>query len=373
MLVGIYSNHFLGVYHQRSKNLECFNCGLISPKNYIIECKHCICQNCLSTKKFCSKCKNQKIIITGDDATAFQFIVTEIMLYPYEMKCIFNSCNWTGTYQDFIKYHYKECNNKKGKKIYNEYFEEFKINDYKRSNYYNKRSKSEFKTIRKPKNKIIQLYDSDEEEEEENNIDKNKIINYEINNNNNNYTKNKINKELKLDEKMYNNNKIKNEEIEVIDLKDYEFHSSNYICINNNNNKKDEEIFLEVPEKYFSKYNKSQKHDEIIYLNDDDDDKENEENYSEVEEIYEENEEEENKEFYKIEKNSDNNKQESESGISINEEEEENEDEESYSDKKEDNDYLEEKNNYLKMKRKYEYDIEDKLFESLKRTKKFFY
>ena len=372
MLVGIYSNHFLGVYHQRSKNLECFNCGLISPKNYIIECKHCICQNCLSTKKFCSKCKNQKIIITGDDATAFQFIVTEIMLYPYEMKCIFNSCNWTGTYQDFIKYHYKECNNKKGKKIYNEYFEEFKINDYKRSNYYNKRSKSEFKTIRKPKNKIIQLYDSDEEEEEENNIDKNKIINYEINNNNNNYTKNKINKELKLDEKMYNNNKIKNEEIEVIDLKDYEFHSSNYICINNNN-KKDEEIFLEVPEKYFSKYNKSQKHDEIIYLNDDDDDKENEENYSEVEEIYEENEEEENKEFYKIEKNSDNNKQESESGISINEEEEENEDEESYSDKKEDNDYLEEKNNYLKMKRKYEYDIEDKLFESLKRTKKFFY
>ena len=334
MLVGIYSNHFLGVYHQRSKNLECFNCGLISPKNYIIECTHCICQNCLSTKKFCSKCKNQKIIITGDDATAFQFIVTEIMLYPYEMKCIFNSCNWTGTYQDFIKYHYKECNNKKGKKIYNEYFEEFKINDYKRSNYYNKRSKSEFKTIRKPKNKI--------------------------------------NKELKLDEKMYNNNKIKNEEIEVIDLKDYEFHSSNYICINNNN-KKDEEIFLEVPEKYFSKYNKSQKHDEIIYLNDDDDDKENEENYSEVEEIYEENEEEENKEFYKIEKNSDNNKQESESGISINEEEEENEDEESYSDKKEDNDYLEEKNNYLKMKRKYEYDLEDKLFESLKRTKKFFY
>ena len=50
MLVGIYSNHFLGVYHQRSKNLECFNCGLISPKNYIIECKHCICQNCLSDK-----------------------------------------------------------------------------------------------------------------------------------------------------------------------------------------------------------------------------------------------------------------------------------------------------------------------------------
>ena len=154
---GIYPNNFLDKYLKRSKNFECFNCHLVSPKNYFIECQHCICQNCLKKKKFCSLCKTQLININGENHTAFQFKVSQIILYPYLMKCIFDSCPWTGTYEDFIKKHYDICQYRKGKKLLNEYFEEF---DEEIPIENNKRSKSELKVVRRSSSFYEEKYKS---------------------------------------------------------------------------------------------------------------------------------------------------------------------------------------------------------------------
>ena len=143
---GIYASNFLSKYFNRSKNFECFDCKLISPKNYFIECQHCICQRCLPNNKYCSLCPNQRIKVDGDNPTAFQFILTEIILNPYLMKCVFNPCEWQGTYHDFIKVHYQECDFRKNRELYQEYFEEFSNGE---SEERNKRSKSEIKSVKK--------------------------------------------------------------------------------------------------------------------------------------------------------------------------------------------------------------------------------
>ena len=144
--VGIYPRYFLGKYYERSKNFQCFNCHLISPKNYFIECHHCVCEHCAKKYLFCPLCLNQEITLEGDNPTAFQFTLTEIILNPYEMQCIFSQCPWQGTYQDFIKSHYMVCKYRKNKRLLHEYFLELN-HDY--SNEKNKRSKSEIKVVKK--------------------------------------------------------------------------------------------------------------------------------------------------------------------------------------------------------------------------------
>ena len=144
--VGIYPRYFLGKFYERSKNFQCFNCHLISPKNYFIECHHCVCEHCAKKYLFCPLCLNQEITLEGDNPTAFQFTLTEIILNPYEMQCIFSQCPWQGTYQDFIKSHYMVCKYRKNKRLLREYFLELN-HDY--SNERNKRSKSEIKIVKK--------------------------------------------------------------------------------------------------------------------------------------------------------------------------------------------------------------------------------
>ena len=152
--IGIYATNFLSKYFTRSMNFQCFDCKLISPKNYFIECQHCICQRCLRKYKYCALCQNQRIKIDGDNPTAFQFILTEIILNPYLMKCVFDPCKWEGTYYDFIKQHYQRCHFRKNRELYPEYFEEF-INAESEDR--NRRSKSEIKSVKKNTKKRFSL------------------------------------------------------------------------------------------------------------------------------------------------------------------------------------------------------------------------
>ena len=154
--LGIYPKNFLGKYTSRAKNFECFYCHLVSPKNYFIECQHCICQKCIQFKRYCSICHDKMIRLNGDNPTAFQFIVTEKMINTYLMKCIFKPCIWTGMYHDFIHGHYDECQFKQGNKLMKEYFEEFEKEEI------NRKCKSELKVAKrnnKNKNKFF-LYDN---------------------------------------------------------------------------------------------------------------------------------------------------------------------------------------------------------------------
>ena len=165
--VGIYPRNFLGKYYGRSINFQCFNCHLVSPKNYYIECHHCICERCVQKIQSCSSCVNQDIIIDGDNPTAFQFTLTEIMLNPYQMQCIFAPCEWQGTYQDFIKIHYRECKSRKNKRLMQEYLIEYNHHDYSHDK--NKRSKSEIKIVKKnQKNKYLPVYNLNDSSDEDN-------------------------------------------------------------------------------------------------------------------------------------------------------------------------------------------------------------
>lgn len=123
--LGLYRENFVGKYIERVKSFECNNCQLVSPKNYFIECGHCICQTCITDFKNCINCEEQAIRIHGDNPTAFQFISTEAIINPYLVKCIFDPCKWEGTYHHFINKHYHECEYKGNKKLSDEYFEKF--------------------------------------------------------------------------------------------------------------------------------------------------------------------------------------------------------------------------------------------------------
>ena len=208
--LGIYPKDFIGKYFKRSKSFECFNCHLVSPKNYIIECNHCICQNCIIYCNYCNICNGQEICSSGKNPTAFQYISIDTIINPYSLQCIFNPCKWKGTYQSFIKYHYYDCEFKGENKLMDEYFEEFveelppKIN---------RKSKSEIKSSKKKSFKLIcNLSNSSDDNE----LYDEKSFNFGCNNYNktNNY--------------LLNNNKIFN--APIINQK------NNYNIINNINN-----------------------------------------------------------------------------------------------------------------------------------------
>ena len=150
--LGIHPDNFIGKYMKRSKSFECFNCHLVSPKNYIIECNHCICQNCIINCKYCTICLNQIIRKNGENPTAFQYISIDTIINPYSLQCIFYPCEWKGTYYSFIKEHYYDCEFRGENKLMDEYFEEFaeelppKIN---------RKSKSEIKSSKRKNFKLI--------------------------------------------------------------------------------------------------------------------------------------------------------------------------------------------------------------------------
>ena len=203
--VGIYPRNFLGKYYGRSINFQCFNCHLVSPKNYYIECHHCICERCVQKFQSCSSCVNQDIIIDGDNPTAFQFTLTEIMLNPYQMQCIFAPCEWQGTYQDFIKIHYRECKFKKNKRLMQEYLIEYNNHDYSHDK--NKRSKSEIKIVKKnQKNKYLPVYNLNDSSDEDNIIlDESS---FDDKSNGLNLKNIEIEKGVNIDNNFNNNNKI---------------------------------------------------------------------------------------------------------------------------------------------------------------------
>ena len=182
MSKGIYTKDFLFEYRYKAKRFECFDCKLVSPKNYLIECKHCICQNCLNEKEYeICPFDNNKIIFDGKYLTAFQFVILENILNPFIMKCIFHGCSWAGKYQNFIENHYDKCKYKKNERLLNEYFSNFKEKK-------KKKPKSEIKVVNKKifknnnykeKNKSF-CYDSsksivlnESEDEEEQDIEEN--------------------------------------------------------------------------------------------------------------------------------------------------------------------------------------------------------
>ena len=203
--IGIYPRNFLGKYYGRSINFQCFNCHLVSPKNYYIECHHCICERCVQKIQSCSSCVNQDIIIDGDNPTAFQFTLTEIMLNPYQMQCIFAPCEWQGTYQDFIKIHYRECKFKKNKRLMPEYLIEYNNHDYSHDK--NKRSKSEIKIVKKnQKNKYLPVYNLNDSSDDDNIIlDESS---FDDKSNGLNLKNIEIEKGVNIDNNFNNNNKI---------------------------------------------------------------------------------------------------------------------------------------------------------------------
>lgn len=281
--LGIYPKNFLGKYTSRAKNFECFYCHLVSPKNYFIECQHCICQKCIQFKRYCSICHDKMIRLNGDNPTAFQFIVTEKMINTYLMKCIFKPCIWTGMYHDFIHGHYDECQFKQGNKLMKEYFEEFEKEEI------NRKCKSELKVAKrnnKNKNKFF-LYDNYSDD------DVNSSSSYELES---------FDKKSEKDDKINNKEKI--------------YNNHNYNNIYNKNYYNDN-----------SKYNNN--NENFIYLKDDsesDNKNENEENH-EIEEIEDDEKEEENESENREEEEEEENEIEEIENENIEEEEEEEEDE----------------------------------------------
>ena len=281
--LGIYPKNFLGKYTSRAINFECFNCHLVSPKNYFIECQHCICQKCIQFKRYCSICHDKMIRLNGDNPTAFQFIVTEKMINTYLMKCIFKPCIWTGMYHDFIHGHYDECQFKQGNKLMKEYFEEFEKEEI------NRKCKSELKVAKrnnKNKNKFF-LYDNYSDD------DVNSSSSYELES---------FDKKSEKDDKINNKEKI--------------YNNHNYNNIYNKNYYNDN-----------SKYNNN--NENFIYLKDDsesDNKNENEENH-EIEEIEDDEKEEENESENREEEEEEENEIEEIENENIEEEEEEEEDE----------------------------------------------
>ena len=367
---GIYTSNFLDKYLSRAKNFECFKCHLVSPKNYVIECQHCICQKCNYKTKYCSICQKQKIITKGENPTAFQFILTEIIINPYLMKCIFSPCNWQGTYQDFIKGHYEVCKFRGNKELKKEYLEEFKNDE---SSDKSGRSKSEIKCVKKniknkfllnnnyhydilknDEKKVIEIFENDEIENHKNNKIYNEEPKKEISSYNYDFAMVHDNN-FSIKNGILNNYKTElNRGNEIIQYKQEEI-----------SNSEKEENFIEL-----------KSDDEIIInLNNEKDNNNNgtneEEKEGEIEE--EELEEEDGENKFTIEIMDDEEDEENESDIEEEEEEEEEENVEEDSEKDEYNNILEkdtsketkEKEKYLKeikiekQKKGYEYIEED--------------
>ena len=281
--LGIYPKNFLGKYTSRAKNFECFYCHLVSPKNYFIECQHCICQKCIQFKRYCSICHDKMIRLNGDNPTAFQFIVTEKMINTYLMKCIFKPCIWTGMYHDFIHGHYDECQFKQGNKLMKEYFEEFEKEEI------NRKCKSELKVAKR------------------NNKNKNKFFLYD------NYSDDDVNSSSSYELESFDK---KSEKDDKINNKKNIYNNYNYNNIYNKNYYNDN-----------SKYNNN--NENFIYLKDDsesDNKNENEENH-EIEEIEDDEKEEENESENREEEEEEENEIEEIENENIEEEEEEEEDE----------------------------------------------
>ena len=163
----IYRDDFLFNYKKKAKYFECLYCKLVSPKNFFLLCRHCLCVNCL---KFYEKCpydndidnKNKKIILKGQRQNAFQFVITENILHNFLMKCIFNGCNWAGTYKYFIETHYYECKYRLDNSLLNEYFK----NKNDGNNKEKKEKKWKIKCLREIKKRKSQntLIELDEDE-----------------------------------------------------------------------------------------------------------------------------------------------------------------------------------------------------------------
>ena len=300
--LGIYPKNFLGKYTSRAKNFECFYCHLVSPKNYFIECQHCICQKCIQFKRYCSICHDKMIRLNGDNPTAFQFIVTEKMINTYLMKCIFKPCIWTGMYHDFIHGHYDECQFKQGNKLMKEYFEEFEKEEI------NRKCKSELKVAKrnnKNKNKFflydnysdddvnssssyeLESFDKKSEKDDKINNKKNIYNNYNYNNYNNIYNKNYYNDNSKYNNNNENfihlkddsesDNKNENEENhEIEEIEDDEKEEEN----ESENKEEEEEEENEIEEIENENIEEEEEEEE--------DEKEEEENYDQIEEISDE-------------------------------------------------------------------------------------
>ena len=257
--LGIYPENFIGQYIKRTKSFECFNCHLVSPKNYIIECNHCICQNCILTNKYCSICMNQEIRINGDNPTAFQYILIDAIINPYSLRCIFNPCKWKGTYQSFIKEHYYDCEFKKENKLMDEYFEEF---EEELPPKINRKSKSETKTS---KRKSFELLYNLSNSSDDNDFYDEKSLHSKSNN------------FIKKNNFILNNNN--NFNFSIINQK------NNFNIINNTNNNKyylDSKLNYKIPiihlressdESYHN--NEQKENDEVISLNEDEEEEDN--------------------------------------------------------------------------------------------------
>ena len=254
MTSGIYGKDFLFEYRKRASEFECFNCKLVSPKNYFILCKHCICQKCVKKLSTCLIDENE-IITERKNATAFQFIITEKLLNPFMMKCIFIGCGWAGKYQNFIHNHYYECKFKFDNVLSDEYLVESnnanKINSNSES-YQNYNLKSVKKNEKKKNLQIIQK------------IQKNKFYN-----NNFKSPSNFIN----LNEE---ENEVKEEENEINE-------EENEINEEENEKNKDENEYIKVDKKenfIELKNNKEEgkEKDEYYDILEEDDDKEEENN-----------------------------------------------------------------------------------------------
>jgi len=265
MSLGIYSNNFLFEYNNKAKEFECFNCKLVSPNNYFLECKHCICQRCVKVYKKCP-IDNFKIILNEKHPTAFHFTIIDELLNHFIMKCIFDECDYVGKYKDFIKKHFHECKYRKERELLNEYYKKDK-NNKKEKNKKNKKivnknnyHKNHFQ------NEIID--DKNEKNEKEYNLDKNEkyIIldgsSEEDNNEIEPYSQNNIENEKFIELENYIQEKIEksfNGNNKDGKGKKENFYEINGFCDYNSDGetveigkkrkrrKKDKEIFLNLP------------------------------------------------------------------------------------------------------------------------------
>ena len=275
MSLGIYSNNFLFEYNNKAKEFECFNCKLVSPNNYFLECKHCICQKCVKIFKKCP-IDNFRIILNEKHPTAFHFTIIDELLNHFIMKCIFDECDFVGKYKEFIRKHFHECKYRKERQLLSEYFKTNKTNKKEKTkknkklvNIFTEKKNHKNKYLKKNKNNFQnEVIDEENEKNEEDKTDKNE--NYiildgssEENNEIDHYSQNNSeNKEKFIDlenyiqekiEKSFNGNNIDG------NRKKENFNEINEFCDYNSDGefieigkkrkrrKKDEEIFLNLP------------------------------------------------------------------------------------------------------------------------------
>ena len=302
---GIYTYNFLDKYLKRAKYFECFNCQLVSPKNYIIECQHCICQKCLLRKKYCPICKTQIININGENITAFQFMVTRIILSPYLMKCIFDSCKWTGTFQEFVNNHYAKCEYKNGFRLMKEYFEDF---DEEFSFDRDKRCKSELKVVRRSNSFYEEKYKTKYTYNNKIQEKINKILTYKLTEDNTEDVSESKNEENEPDNMQY------------ITLNDDEDDEEDSIEQEKSQYEPKEEKFLSIPDDYNKEEDDLNTNitDNVVILLDDNEEDIEEDNKNNISDNYNNEKSEEEISENKSEKNSENAEGESENQNEIN-------------------------------------------------------